>query len=121
MILGATTRKRYLRYFITFACYGARLHGEESGSVDRQHNLVGSRLLEPDPQRVPSADAWVLRGGSCIIAPDGSFVHEPVYEKEAVIYGQIDLGRIAEESMTLDVTGHYSRPDCFRLLRVASS
>jgi hypothetical protein len=41
-----------LRYFITFACYGARLHGDESGSVDRNHNLVGSRLLEPDPKRV---------------------------------------------------------------------
>jgi REP element-mobilizing transposase RayT len=41
-----------LRYFITFACYGARLHGDESGSVDRHHNLVGSRLLEPDSQRV---------------------------------------------------------------------
>ncbi|MGP8247307.1 MAG: transposase [Bryobacteraceae bacterium] len=41
-----------MRYFITFACYGARLHGDESGSVDRRHNLVGSRRLEPDSQRV---------------------------------------------------------------------
>jgi REP element-mobilizing transposase RayT len=40
-----------LRYFITFACYGARLHGDESGSVDRNHNLVGSRLLAPDSRR----------------------------------------------------------------------
>jgi REP element-mobilizing transposase RayT len=28
------------------------LHGDESGSVDRRHNLVGSRLLEPDAERV---------------------------------------------------------------------
>ena len=41
-----------MRYLITFACYGARLHGDESGSVDRHHNLVGSRLLEPDGERV---------------------------------------------------------------------
>ena len=41
-----------MRYFITFACYGARLHGDESGSVDRHHNLIGSRLLEPDAERV---------------------------------------------------------------------
>jgi len=41
-----------LKHFITFACYGARLHGDESGSVDRHHNLVGSRRLEPDSQRV---------------------------------------------------------------------
>jgi REP element-mobilizing transposase RayT len=40
-----------LRYFITFACYGTHLHGEESGSVDRKHNLPGSRVLEPDAER----------------------------------------------------------------------
>jgi REP element-mobilizing transposase RayT len=41
-----------MRYFITFACYGAHLHGDESGSVDRRHNLFGGRSLEADPQRV---------------------------------------------------------------------
>lgn len=40
-----------MRYFITFACYGAHLHGDESGSVDRRHNLFGGRSLEADPQR----------------------------------------------------------------------
>ncbi len=41
-----------MRYFITFACYGEHLHGDVSGSVDRCHNLPGSRMLEADPQRV---------------------------------------------------------------------
>jgi hypothetical protein len=41
-----------LRYFITFACYGGRPHGDEVGSVDRYHNLIGSPLLEPDSKRV---------------------------------------------------------------------
>ena len=41
-----------MRYFITFACYGGHLHGDESGSVDRNHNLPGGRLLEADPYRV---------------------------------------------------------------------
>ena len=27
------------------------MHGDESGSVDRHHNLVGSRLLEPGGER----------------------------------------------------------------------
>ena len=48
---AATARERWLRYFITFACYGARLHGDELGSVDRHHNLFGGRLLEPDADR----------------------------------------------------------------------
>ena len=41
-----------MRYFITFACYGARLHGDESGSVDRRHNLPGSPSLEAHLKRV---------------------------------------------------------------------
>ena len=41
-----------MRYFVTFACYGAHLHGAESGSVDRRHNLFGARVLEADPDRV---------------------------------------------------------------------
>jgi REP element-mobilizing transposase RayT len=41
-----------MRYFITFACYGAHLHGDESGSVDRHHNVPGSRLAEANPERV---------------------------------------------------------------------
>ena len=39
-------------YLITFACYGRHLHGDRAGSVDRQHNLPGSRLIEADPKRV---------------------------------------------------------------------
>jgi REP element-mobilizing transposase RayT len=40
-----------MTYLITFACYGCRLHGDESGSVDRAHNVPGSPLLEADPRR----------------------------------------------------------------------
>jgi transposase IS200 family protein len=41
-----------MRYFITFACYGVHLHGDESGSVDRNHNVPGGRLAEANPERV---------------------------------------------------------------------
>jgi len=41
-----------MRYLITFACYGTHLHGDEPGSVDRRHNVPGSRLAEANPERV---------------------------------------------------------------------
>jgi REP element-mobilizing transposase RayT len=41
-----------MRYFITFACYGWHLHGDEGGSVDRHHNQPGGRLMEAGPQRL---------------------------------------------------------------------
>jgi REP element-mobilizing transposase RayT len=41
-----------MTYLLTFACYGTRLHGRESGSVDRKHHVPGTPTLEPDPVRV---------------------------------------------------------------------
>ncbi|MFZ0591702.1 MAG: transposase [Bryobacteraceae bacterium] len=41
-----------MTYLITFSCYASHLHGNELGSVDRDHNLPGSRLLEFDPRRL---------------------------------------------------------------------
>jgi REP element-mobilizing transposase RayT len=38
-------------YLITFSCYGAHVHGDESGSVDRKHNMPGTRMLEPNSGR----------------------------------------------------------------------
>jgi REP element-mobilizing transposase RayT len=41
-----------LTYLITFACYGYHLHGDDSGSVDRKHNLPRRRLVAADLKRV---------------------------------------------------------------------
>jgi predicted amidohydrolase len=69
--------------------------------------------LEPHPERIASPDAWVLRGGSAVIGPDGRYIVEPVYDEPRLIVAELDLGRIREESMTLDVTGHYARTELF--------
>jgi predicted amidohydrolase len=59
------------------------------------------------------AGEWAIRGGSAIIAPNASYVVEPIYDREELIVADLDLGMIDRESMALDVTGHYSRPDIF--------
>ena len=69
--------------------------------------------LEAHPGRIASPDEWVMRGGSAIIGPDGKYVVEPVYDEPRLIVAELDLGRIREESMTLDVTGHYARAELF--------
>ena len=60
-------------------------------------------------------DGLVMRGGSCIIGPDGKFLAEPVFNQVGFVSAEIDLSIIASETMTLDVTGHYSRPDIFTM------
>lgn len=69
--------------------------------------------LAPHPERITGPDQWVLRGGSAIVGPDGRYVVEPVYEEERIVLAELDLGRVRQESMTLDVGGHYHRPELF--------
>ena len=81
--------------------------------------LIAARDLPPGLEMPADLkgkpDALLYDGGSCIIAPDGSFLAGPVVGREEILVADLDLGRIAEESMALDVTGHYSRPDIFDL------
>jgi len=69
--------------------------------------------LEPIARLQENPDSLVLHGGSAIIAPDGSLLAGPVFEEETILTAELDFSRIAEESLTLDVTGHYARPDIF--------
>lgn len=82
-----------------------------AGSLMRGRALPQS--LTPHPDRVPSPDTWVMRGGSAIYGPDGACLAGPVFDEPAILEAELDLSQIRAESMTLDVAGHYSRPDCF--------
>jgi nitrilase len=54
-------------------------------------------------------------GGSCIAAPDGSWVIEPIVGKEVVVTATINLNEVRKERQNFDPSGHYSRPDVFEL------
>jgi predicted amidohydrolase len=82
-----------------------------SGALMRASSLPPE--LEPHPDRVTGPDQWLLRGGSAIIGPDGRYIVEPVYDEPRIVLAELDLRRASEESMTLDVTGHYHRAELF--------
>jgi nitrilase len=54
-------------------------------------------------------------GGSCIAAPDGTWIVEPVVGEERLIVATIDHARVREERHNFDPAGHYSRPDVTQL------
>jgi nitrilase len=89
-----------------------------AGSLMRASSLPEE--LEPHPDRVHGPDDWVLRGGSAIIGPDGAFIVEPVYDKAMILSAELDLGAVRREQMTLDVSGHYARRDCFEFRVIAN-
>ncbi len=55
----------------------------------------------------------VCRGGSCIVDPYGHYVTEPVWDREEIIYADLDMQSVPSSRMEFDVCGHYSRPDIF--------
>jgi predicted amidohydrolase len=69
--------------------------------------------LEIPEELNSNPEKYILRGGSCIIGPDGQFVTQPLFELEQLITAEIDLSRTIEERMTLDTSGHYQRSDVF--------
>jgi nitrilase len=55
------------------------------------------------------------RGGSAILAPDGSYLARPLYDEEGILYAELDPTRLYEERQRFDPSGHYHRPDVLSL------
>jgi nitrilase len=66
-------------------------------------------------EEMESMPEVLSRGGSAIIGPDATYLAGPVYDQEAILYADIELDRIIEEKQSLDVVGHYARPEVFTL------
>lgn len=81
------------------------------GSILRAGDLPPELPLIPE--RAGNPGRLLLNGGSAIIAPTGRFLAGPVTDEESVVVADCDLRETVREAMTLDVSGHYSRPDVF--------
>ena len=65
--------------------------------------------LYPDPEE------WLNSGDSVIVAPGGKVVAGPLHQEYGILYAEADPARVAAAHRTLDVAGHYGRPDVFPL------
>ncbi|HWP33666.1 MAG TPA: carbon-nitrogen hydrolase family protein, partial [Solirubrobacterales bacterium] len=65
------------------------------------------------PDDVPLAEGGELvgRGGSAILAPDGSYLAGPLWDEEGLLYAELDPDRLLAERQRFDAAGHYHRPD----------
>jgi nitrilase len=55
------------------------------------------------------------RGGSAILAPDGSYLAGPLYDEEGILYAELEPELLFEERQRFDPAGHYHRPDVLKL------
>jgi len=58
----------------------------------------------------------VSSGGSAIVSPFGEYLAGPLFDEEGILTAELDMAEIARGRFDFDVTGHYSRPDVFRLI-----
>jgi nitrilase len=58
----------------------------------------------------------MCRGGSAIISPLGEVLAGPLFDKEGILFADLDLAEVARSKFDFDVVGHYARPDVFQLI-----
>ena len=90
----------------------------------RVWSLAANGLISLDdvPEHFPLRDeleaagvSHYCRGGSAVAGPDGHWLVEPVLDEERLVIADLDLTMVARERQNFDPSGHYSRPDVFRV------
>ena len=66
-------------------------------------------------QLFPDEDDWFNPGDSVVVGPDGRIAAGPLRNEHGILYADCDPAAAAVGRRTLDVAGHYGRPDVFRL------
>ena len=60
-------------------------------------------------------DEWLCNGGALIVRPFGKIESGPLNRDKSVLFCDIDPSAAPRSRRSLDVTGHYARPDIFQL------
>jgi nitrilase len=82
------------------------------------NQYVTKAMYPADLRALPElaeAPEVMCRGGSAIISPLGDVLAGPLYDQEGILYADLDRGDIVRSKLDFDVTGHYARPDVFKL------
>jgi nitrilase len=69
----------------------------------------GKAQLYPDPEE------WVNPGEAVIVDPMGKIVAGPLRRERGILFADCDPARVVQARRTLDVAGHFARPDVFKL------
>jgi predicted amidohydrolase len=93
--------------------FGIRQYAYEGGCfVVSACGIVPKGKLPKDVSLHPVA----ANGGSAIIGPNGKYLAGPIFDKEEILYAEIDLAEAIRAKHSRDVAGHYARPDVLQLI-----
>ncbi len=68
----------------------------------------------PGIDDLDKAPETLSRGGSVVVDPFGNVIAGPLFDKEGILYAELDMDIMAKAKMDFDPIGHYQRPDIFK-------
>ncbi|XKH61632.1 carbon-nitrogen hydrolase family protein [Halomonas sediminis] len=79
--------------------------------------IQGSDIPEtfPERNRLYAPEEWINVGNAVVIAPTGDVTAGPMNREKGILYAEIEIETALRSRRSLDVAGHYSRPDIFSL------
>ena len=67
----------------------------------------------PGRDQLFEPDEWINDGEAVVVKPMGAIAAGPLVREKGILYADIDIEKARRARRTLDVSGHYSRPDIF--------
>ena len=67
----------------------------------------------PEREKLYTEDEWINDGDAVVIKPMGAIAAGPLNRQKGILYAEIDAETARQARRSLDVSGHYSRPDIF--------
>lgn len=67
----------------------------------------------PERNKLFEPGEWINDGDAVVVKPMGAIVAGPLHRQKGILYADIDVEAARRARRSLDVCGHYSRPDVF--------
>ncbi|MDY7115730.1 carbon-nitrogen hydrolase family protein [Halomonas sp. SSL-5] len=69
----------------------------------------------PERDRLYTPEEWINVGNAVVIAPSGEVTAGPLNREKGILYAEVEIESALRARRSLDVAGHYGRPDIFSL------
>ena len=67
----------------------------------------------PERDRLFSLEEWINDGDAVVVKPTGAIAAGPLRREKGILYAEIDPEAARRARRSMDICGHYSRPDIF--------
>jgi nitrilase len=69
----------------------------------------------PERDRLFDPQEWINDGDAVVVKPTGAIAAGPLRREKGILYAEIDSEAARRARRSMDICGHYSRPDLFSL------